>query len=1760
MRYIVLLYRYKVSEFTLNGLCFANRIGKKFKTNGEEKKMKRKPTSIVFILVLCILVLCAVVGCSKKHSHDYGEWTVTTEPTCEAEGERTRLCSGGDAKITETIPALGHNYGELVTEKSATCTQDGVKAHYECSVCHKCFDADKNEMEGVAIKASGHNFGEWIDGVKPTCTAEGTKGHYECSACHKYFDTDKNEIESLTIAKIEHTYGEWHDKIEATCTAEGTRGHYECSACHKYFDADKNEIESLTIPITHNKVLIEGESATCTETGRADAYRCTICRQMFDTDGNVITTIPTIEALGHNYGDWVDEVAATDDANGVKGHKDCLTCGLHFDAEGNEIESLTIPALQHVFSTWNIEVEPTCTEDGTKGHYECDHCSLVFDKDYNVIEDVTIPASHDFIHHDRKEPTCESDGNIEYNHCTKCYDDFDNDMNVLGITKIECLGHTFGDWVDEVPATCTVNGVKAHKTCTRCNESFDENDDKITNLAIKASHTFGERTKEIPATCTADGKIAYDYCSVCEKAFDVFGNEKSESELIVSAKGHDFGEWIKEFSATCTETGVIGHQHCNRCNKDFDADNQEIADCLIPAHGHIYTTETIITQLDPTCDEDGCVAHFECRECGLKFDESGNVINYFTLPKKGHDYDHEVDRVNPTCTQPGTEEYYVCSECSKFFKGNDYYKTLTEADLVLPALGHKYDHVDPIEATCSNYGAKEHYHCDRCDTFFNTEKVEVAADTIIISKVAHNYGELISGIPATATENGTISHYECEVCGHCVDENYKEVTTIVLPKLEHDFGDWHEKEDEDCYSSGTKGYYVCLNCYKHFDKDYNEIEDIEIAPHHVLGELIQAKQGKCDEPDIVISYYECSRCGHKEDEQGETLYDGEIFEYNNRHNWEYSELDEQNHKETCKDCGESCTAWHEEEIVYYVEKGYHWYKYVCKYCGNVDGKYYYNAIVETRVIADYYVGYTEDNSPILEVKYDDSGYLSRSLSDLVDYTTLNELHKMLSSLPENFTPFVKTFNFKQYVDEEDVSITFRPFVINAVKTKFDYYQIGSISNISDIEFILDCNYTADLGEIISINGNVTDLGDFDPDYDFDATGETSKVFTVKYEYEGKTYDVNITLCTDVRPKEIQVDNDRIMQGGSFKFKIIYTDDRVQWFDLTDADIIKGTFDSSLAGRQTFTIGKAGLVKNVSVDVLDPYGVYYFNVRKNDIFIGESITLDVTCNNYDSRSITVTPEMIIGDFDNMTAGSYNISIILDGILTYATITVKDPNDYRIEWISVSNDSYVVWDIVDGAVVPNYYNMYLNVLKYNGTYETVSITEDMVSYKQSDVDDAIANVRSFEALVTYYGKTTELTVYPRDLQTYSVSSFYIAKSGANEYGSYSTIYVKNGDLSDYAVRISYDDGYRYLPLTKDMFFADQDGTTPFDFDTMENNKSYAAYVCHGGQCWRVTLKPYGENDVEYYVGNNSSLTATVGTREFVLESLKDHRFSLHREIGYNSNWVCDFGIGDVLLDESAYIDFSKPGLIELKAFYNDVEFTIYIRLLENMEGVEKTTYTYGDEDFDFYANGTIYVEYYDKWGTIVCINRELGLYRAVIDYYSAKIFKIEGNVVSEYYAETLGGIEEIYTFETVDGTITYKVYTKNALSLADEYDKYDDLIATSIVEFSLDGKYIYIDYVRYTIKADNKLQLEEEGNTVYTYYFEEDTNAVRFNFNDNGIVYMHFIGLDYDGNVLQEVLSDTLTWTESDGNVYVYEDADLVLKGTVVDGELVIDTDF
>ena len=144
--------------------------------------------------------------------------------------------------------ALGHTFGEWVEEIPATCTENGVKAHKDCTVCEKHFDVDGNEITDLTITAS-HTYGEWVEETPATCTENGVKAHKDCTVCEKHFDADGNEIADLTIASG-HTYGEWVEKVEPTSESDGTEGHYHCESCGKNFDADGNEIENITIEKT----------------------------------------------------------------------------------------------------------------------------------------------------------------------------------------------------------------------------------------------------------------------------------------------------------------------------------------------------------------------------------------------------------------------------------------------------------------------------------------------------------------------------------------------------------------------------------------------------------------------------------------------------------------------------------------------------------------------------------------------------------------------------------------------------------------------------------------------------------------------------------------------------------------------------------------------------------------------------------------------------------------------------------------------------------------------------------------------------------------------------------------------------------------------------------------------------------------------------------------------------------------------------------------------------------------------------------------------------------------------------------------------------------------------------------------------------------------------------------------------------------------------------------------------------------------------
>ena len=94
-------------------------------------------------------------GCEN---HTFGDWVITKNATCVAEGSKKRTCTVCGVEEVETIPATGvHTYGEWQVTKQATCTADGIKT----KTCTGC-----GATQSQVIAKSGHNF---VNGTCSVC-------------------------------------------------------------------------------------------------------------------------------------------------------------------------------------------------------------------------------------------------------------------------------------------------------------------------------------------------------------------------------------------------------------------------------------------------------------------------------------------------------------------------------------------------------------------------------------------------------------------------------------------------------------------------------------------------------------------------------------------------------------------------------------------------------------------------------------------------------------------------------------------------------------------------------------------------------------------------------------------------------------------------------------------------------------------------------------------------------------------------------------------------------------------------------------------------------------------------------------------------------------------------------------------------------------------------------------------------------------------------------------------------------------------------------------------------------------------------------------------------------------------------------------------------------------------------------------------------------------------------------------------------------
>ena len=107
----------------------------------------------------------------------------------------------------------------------------------------------------------------------------------------------------------------------------------------------------------HDSTHIESEMATATGTV-ITAATCKEKGKMKYT-ANFVNTAFTVQEkevdidfTPHTFGAWKDEIPATTEEFGTKGHKDCTVCGKHFDKDGNEITELKIAKI----GTYNVVI------------------------------------------------------------------------------------------------------------------------------------------------------------------------------------------------------------------------------------------------------------------------------------------------------------------------------------------------------------------------------------------------------------------------------------------------------------------------------------------------------------------------------------------------------------------------------------------------------------------------------------------------------------------------------------------------------------------------------------------------------------------------------------------------------------------------------------------------------------------------------------------------------------------------------------------------------------------------------------------------------------------------------------------------------------------------------------------------------------------------------------------------------------------------------------------------------------------------------------------------------------------------------------------------------------------------------------------------------------------------------------------------------------------------------------------------------------
>ena len=332
--------------------------------------------------------------------------------------------------------------------------------------------------------------------------------------------------------------------------------------------------------------------------------------------------------------------------------------------------------------------------------------------------------------------------------------------------KPECR-HSWIVGMTLLEPSCSSAGI-AQKLCSLCQQVSEER-----YLLPRTEHNytvFVEWYNE--PDCAAGGTGLYA-CSACDSAVCV---------LEAPPLGHSWGS-VEQIAAGCTSGSQI-IRRCTSCNAvDVISENQN------GALGHDMQRVVI---LDASCTASGLVRN-QCACCD--YAEADSVI-----PMLPHSY--EELNIPPSCTQQGRSGMF-CTACGQAHEDAGY----------IPALGHVYVVLPPVEAGCTESGLSCGEICGTCNEVF-------AAQEVI---PARGHTEVIDpAVAADCSNSGLSEGRHCSVCGELT------VPQEIIPAAGHA---WEPD------SSGK--LYVCNICGKEADKPKRVTINLDNNYELALGESMR---------------------------------------------------------------------------------------------------------------------------------------------------------------------------------------------------------------------------------------------------------------------------------------------------------------------------------------------------------------------------------------------------------------------------------------------------------------------------------------------------------------------------------------------------------------------------------------------------------------------------------------------------------------------------------------------------------------------------------------------------------------------------------------------------------------------------------------------------------------------------------------------------------------------------------------------------------